>query len=111
MSRNHGQGLTRRDGPAASYRAGRRRGDRLPVRRHRHYLVRGRHPRRSGVYACITAEHARIGRDGTEFFNETIPFGRHDTPDEIARSILYLASEQSSFTTGSMLMVDGGTST
>jgi NAD(P)-dependent dehydrogenase (short-subunit alcohol dehydrogenase family) len=51
---------------------------------------------------------AAIGRDGTAFFNEMIPLGRHGTPDEIARSVLYLASDQSSFTTGAMLMVDGG---
>jgi NAD(P)-dependent dehydrogenase (short-subunit alcohol dehydrogenase family) len=51
-----------------------------------------------------------IGRDGTAFFNELIPLRRHATPDEIARSVLYLASSQSSFTTGSTLMVDGGMS-
>jgi len=51
-----------------------------------------------------------IGRDGTEFFNEIIPIGRHGSPEEIARSVLYLASSQSSFTTGAMLMVDGGMS-
>lgn len=51
-----------------------------------------------------------IGRDGTEFFNEIIPMGRHATADEIARSVLYLASDMSSFTTGAMLMVDGGMS-
>lgn len=51
-----------------------------------------------------------IGRDGTEFFNEIIPMGRHATPDEIANSVLYLASDMSSFTTGTMLMVDGGMS-
>lgn len=51
-----------------------------------------------------------IGRDGTEFFNEIIPMGRHGTPDEIARSVLYLASDQSSFTTGIQLAVDGGMS-
>ncbi len=49
-----------------------------------------------------------IGRDGTQFFNEMIPLGRHGTPDEIAQSVLYLASAQSSFTTGAMLAVDGG---
>lgn len=49
-----------------------------------------------------------IGRDGTQFVNELIPLGRHATPAEIARSVLYLASDQSSFTTGSMLVVDGG---
>jgi NAD(P)-dependent dehydrogenase (short-subunit alcohol dehydrogenase family) len=51
-----------------------------------------------------------IGRDGTQFFNEMIPLGRHGTPEEIARAVLYLASDQSSFTTGTMLMVDGGMS-
>ena len=49
-----------------------------------------------------------IGRDATRFFNEMIPLGRHGSPDEIARSVLYLASDQSSFTTGTMLMVGGG---
>lgn len=51
-----------------------------------------------------------IGRDGTEFFNEIIPMGRHGSPDEIAQSVLYLASDQSKFTTGIQLSVDGGMS-
>ena len=51
-----------------------------------------------------------IGGDGMAFFNAMIPLHRHAAPDEIARSVLYLASDQSSFTTGAMLMVDGGMS-
>lgn len=51
-----------------------------------------------------------IGRDGADFFNAMIPLGRHGTAEEVARSVLYLASDQSSFTTGAMLMVDGGMS-
>lgn len=51
-----------------------------------------------------------IGRDGTQFFNDMIPLGRHGTAEEVARAALYLASDASSFTTGSMLMVDGGMS-
>lgn len=51
-----------------------------------------------------------IGRDGAEFFNGIIPLGRHADPEEIAQSALYLASDQSSFTTGTTLMVDGGMS-
>lgn len=53
---------------------------------------------------------AAIGADGTEFFNRLIPMGRHASPDEVARAVLYLASDQSSFVTGTMLMVDGGMS-
>jgi len=51
-----------------------------------------------------------IGRDGTEFFNEMIPMGRHGTPEEMAQAVLFLASDMSSFTTGTMLMADGGMS-
>ena len=51
-----------------------------------------------------------MGRDAAGFFNELIPLRRHALPQEVARSALYLASDQSSFTTGSTLMVDGGMS-
>jgi NAD(P)-dependent dehydrogenase (short-subunit alcohol dehydrogenase family) len=51
-----------------------------------------------------------MGRDATAYLNETIPLGRHAKPAEIARSALYLASDDSSFTTGLTLMVDGGLS-
>ena len=53
---------------------------------------------------------AIIGRDGTQFFNEIIPLHRHVRPEEVARSVLFLASDASSFTTGCLLMVDGGMS-
>ena len=51
-----------------------------------------------------------LGRDGTEFFDQIIPMGRHGTPDEIARTVLYLASDLSTFTTGAVISVDGGMS-
>lgn len=51
-----------------------------------------------------------IGADAGEFFDNQTPLGRHGTPDEIAQSVLFLASDQSSYTTGTMLMVDGGMS-
>lgn len=37
-----------------------------------------------------------------------IPLGRLGTPEEIANAALYLASDESSFTTGAVLVLDGG---
>ncbi|MBA4326642.1 MAG: short-chain dehydrogenase [Polaromonas sp.] len=51
-----------------------------------------------------------LQRNATDFFNGLIPLRRHARPDEIANSVLYLASDQSSFVTGSVMMVDGGMS-
>lgn len=48
------------------------------------------------------------GIDATKMLNDAIPLHRHAAPDEIARSALYLASDMSSFVTGSTLMADGG---
>lgn len=48
------------------------------------------------------------GGDATALMNSMIPLGRHGKPEEIAKAALYLASDMSSFTTGSMLVSDGG---
>jgi NAD(P)-dependent dehydrogenase (short-subunit alcohol dehydrogenase family) len=36
------------------------------------------------------------------------PMGRLDRPEEVARCVLLLASDEASFITGSSLLVDGG---
>lgn len=51
-----------------------------------------------------------MGVDGKQFFNNLIPLGRHATAEEIARSVLYLANDDSSFVTGTTHAVDGGMS-
>lgn len=38
----------------------------------------------------------------------TIPFGRFGTPEEVAKAVLYLASDESRWTVGSEIVVDGG---
>jgi dihydroanticapsin dehydrogenase len=46
-----------------------------------------------------------------EFMDNDHPLGRIGKPEEVAKSILFLASEDSSWTTGAILAVDGGQST
>jgi NAD(P)-dependent dehydrogenase (short-subunit alcohol dehydrogenase family) len=38
-----------------------------------------------------------------------VPLGRVGTPEDVAYGVLYLASDESSFVTGSELVIDGGT--
>ncbi len=49
-----------------------------------------------------------LGTDAGKFLDSVIPLGRHAGADEVARTVLFLASEQSAFTTGSVVMADGG---
>jgi len=43
-----------------------------------------------------------------QLIKQITPIGRWGEPEEIAESILYLASEASSYITGEALRVDGG---
>jgi NAD(P)-dependent dehydrogenase (short-subunit alcohol dehydrogenase family) len=42
-------------------------------------------------------------------YHATAPLGRMGTPEEVANCVLFLASDEASYVTGSALLVDGGT--
>jgi 3alpha(or 20beta)-hydroxysteroid dehydrogenase len=43
-----------------------------------------------------------------EEFAKDIPLGRVASPDDVARTILFMSSEDSAMVTGTELIVDGG---
>jgi NAD(P)-dependent dehydrogenase (short-subunit alcohol dehydrogenase family) len=46
--------------------------------------------------------------DAFEGWNKVCPLGRPGTPEDIAKAMLFLASDEADFITGAMLPVDGG---
>ena len=64
-----------------------------------------------GFLESIERQYSRSGDEALAAFIEDrhIPMGRMGTADDVARAIVYLASPASSFITGGVLGVDGGT--
>jgi NAD(P)-dependent dehydrogenase (short-subunit alcohol dehydrogenase family) len=48
------------------------------------------------------------GEEYMKMIANSIPLGRFGTPDEIAKAVVFLASDDSSYITGTELFVDGG---
>ncbi|OSQ37603.1 SDR family oxidoreductase [Thalassospira sp. MCCC 1A01428] len=71
---------------------------------------------REGIRVCCirpghiyTEMHASGGEPGrVDRVKDTIPMGRGGQPEEVARAILWMASEEASFITGTFLDVTGG---
>jgi NAD(P)-dependent dehydrogenase (short-subunit alcohol dehydrogenase family) len=51
---------------------------------------------------------SETGQQRKKMISNSVPLGRFGTPDEIAKAVVFLASEDSSYIAGTELFVDGG---
>ena len=51
---------------------------------------------------------AETGQQRLKMLSNSVPLGRLGRPDEIAKAVVFLASDDGSYITGTELFVDGG---
>jgi NAD(P)-dependent dehydrogenase (short-subunit alcohol dehydrogenase family) len=59
-----------------------------------------------GLSAVLDASGA--GEEHRKTMSDAVPLGRFGTPDEVAKAVVFLASDDASYITGTELFVDGG---
>ena len=61
-----------------------------------------------GPIVTAMTERRRADPETYRLMVSRIPLGRYGKPHEVALGVLYLASDEASFVTGSELVIDGG---
>ena len=61
-----------------------------------------------GPVVTPMTEKARSDPEMSKTIVGRIPLGRYGQPEEVAYAVLFLASDESSYLTGSELVIDGG---
>lgn len=70
-------------------------------------LQYGKHGIRANSIVCGFADNSPLA-DTQSLAKRTVPLGRPNTAADTARAVLWLASDESAYTTGTSLMMDGG---
>lgn len=73
-----------------------------------HLSSQGPGPTDTPAYRKLKGEGNTLQQVEWEKKLSTIPMNRLGTPEEVAKAVLFLASSDSSFTTGAEILVDGG---
>ena len=61
-----------------------------------------------GPIVTAMTERRRLDPEQHRLMLSRIPLGRYGQPEDVALGVLYLAADESSFVTGSELVIDGG---
>ena len=61
-----------------------------------------------GTFATAMTEATRFNPERSERFLTRIPMGRYGEPEELVGPVVFLASDMSSYVTGTTVVVDGG---